>query len=94
MRLQSIAEEKERVGPPRQLGDWIQVDCNHMNKRVTCGCEDYNFDGMCFHVATFEVLQFGKLPDDDCEHENERWGEIRKKCIKVLKKTYLLKPQN
>ena len=94
LRLQSIAEEKERVGPPRQLGDWIQVDCDHVNKRVTCGCEDYNFDGMCFHVATFEVLQFGKLPDEDCEHENERWGEIRKKCIKVLKKTYLLKPQN
>jgi len=92
--LQSIAEEKERVGPPRQLGDWIQVDCDHVNKRVTCCCEDYNFDGMCFHVATFEVLQFGKLPDGDCELENEHWGEIRKKCIKVLKKQYLLKPQN
>jgi len=86
--LQSIAEEKERVGPPRQLGDWIQVDCDHVNKRVTCCCEDYNFDGMCFHVATFEVLQFGKLPDGDCEFENEHWGEIRKKCIKVLKKQY------
>ena len=32
---------------------------------------------MCFHVATFEVLQFGKLPEMTVI-KNECWGENRK----------------
>ena len=90
LRLESMMEEKERIGPSRQLGDWIQIDINHVTRRITCNCEDYNFDGTCFHQAMFEVLQFGILPESDYQYDHEQWDGIRKKCIEVLKKTYLL----
>ena len=88
--LKSIAEESTRVGPKRELGDWVEVDVDAERRVVTCNCEDFNFDGFCYHVATFELLQFGVMPGDGCENDTENWVEIRKKCIRVLKHAHLL----
>ena len=71
--------------------DWIEVDVDAERQVVSCNCEDYNFDARCFHQALFEVLQFGKMPESDHQNDHEDWNEIRDKCIKVLKETYLLK---
>ena len=90
VRLRRIVQDSKRVGPKRQLGDWIQVDVDAERKVVSCNCEDFNFDARCFHQALFEVLQLNRLPDCSHEYDNEQWDEIRKKCIKVLKATYLL----
>lgn len=84
-RLDIIYETSLRVGPTRQLGDWIEIDIDATNKRVTCNCEDFNFDGTCLHQTTFEVLQFGMIPHGDHQFGYESWPGIRRKCIGVLK---------
>ena len=85
----SIDEAAKRVRLPRQLGDWIEVDVDAVTKRVKCNCEDFNTEGACWHVCTFEVLQFKKYPNQECEKGQESWSRIRDKCIEVLKKTFI-----
>ena len=88
LQLESLVEASLRIGPQRQLGDWIEVDVDAQRGVVLCNCEDYNSDGTCFHQTMFEVLQLEKLPHTDHEMSNEKWGGIRDKCIKVLKKVW------
>ena len=57
-RLNDMIESSLRIGPKRQLGDWIEIDVDADRHLVTCNCEDFNADGCCFHQATFDVLQF------------------------------------
>ena len=87
--LHNLLEDKERISLKRQLGSWIEVEVDSENKRVTCNCEDYNFHYTCIHQATFEVLQFGMLPNKDCSLTVEKWKEIGKTCVRFLKKHYL-----
>ena len=88
LHLESFVEASLRIGPKRQLGDWIEIDVDAQRGVVSCNCEDYNFDGTCFHQSMFEVLQLGRLPDSDLEMSNEKWGSMRDKCIKVLKQIW------
>lgn len=87
--LHSLLAACERVFLKRQLGDWIEVEIDGEKKRVTCNCEDYNFHYICFHQATFEVLQFCRFPDEKCSLSTENWRDIRKRVIEYLKKMYL-----
>ena len=72
------------IGPKRQLGDWIEVDVDTERNHITCNCEDYNTDGFCFHVATFDMLQFGNYPVSCHQLENKMWADIRHTCVRVL----------
>jgi len=87
--LKSIDEAAKRVRLPRQLGDWIEVTVDAVTKRVKCNCEDFNTEGACWHVCTFEVLQFKMYPNQQCQKGQESWSSIRDKCIEVLKKTFI-----
>ena len=58
-------------------------------KKVTCNCEDYNFEGYCQHCAMFEVMQFSQFPGIEQSRPKERWQEIRKKCISAMKNIYV-----
>lgn len=87
--LQSLHDECERISLPRQLGDWIEVEVDGVKKRVRCNCEDYNFHYICFHQVTFELLQFCKLPNENCSKSTENWTVIRSRVLEYLKKMYL-----
>ena len=87
--LKSIDEAAKRVRLPRQLGDWIEVSVDAVTKRVKCNCEDFNTEGACYHVCTFEVLQFKRYPNQECQKGQESWSRIRDKCMEVLKKTFI-----
>ena len=87
--LHNLLEDNERIHLKRQLGDWTEVEVDGVNKRVTCNCEDCNFHYTYIHQATFELLQFGRLPGKNCSFTVERWEEIHKKCVKFLHETYL-----
>ena len=85
-RLNDMIDSSLRIGPKRQLGDWIEIDVDADRRLVTCNCEDFNTDGCCFHQATFDVLQFSRLPKSNHQLGYELWDTIRSKCIQVLKK--------
>ena len=89
--LHNLLEDNERIHLKRQLGDWIEVEIDSANQRVTCNCEDYNFHYTCIHQATFEVLQFGMLPNKSCTFTVEKgnWSNIHKTCVKFLHDHYL-----
>ena len=87
--LHNLLEDKERISLKRQLGSWIEVEIDSANRRVTCNCEGYNFHYTCIHQATFEVLQFGMVPNKKCCYTIERWDDIHKTCVNFLKKHYL-----
>ena len=80
---------KGLVRLPRQLGHWIEVSVDASKKKVTCNCEDYNFEGYCQHCAMFEVMQFSQFPGIEQSRLKERWQEIRKKCISAMKNIYV-----
>jgi hypothetical protein len=84
--LESHEENKNHMRLNRELGSWVEVEVDGVNKRVTCNCEDYNFHYVCVHQVTFEVLQFNRLPDNTCSYQSERWSHMRTECIKYLKK--------
>ena len=88
----TIANDLEKefvVRVKRQLGHWVEVTVDAARKRITCNCEDYNADAFCTHCATFEVLQFGMMPNTKCTKSYEKWNEMRSTCIDKLKKTYV-----
>ena len=84
--IERLLDSTLTVRVPRQLGHWVEVEVDGTSKKITCNCEDYNFDRFCPHCASFEVLQFGKEPSNAHQKAGEKWGEIRKKCIELLKK--------
>ena len=86
LRLDDMMESNLRIGPKHQLGDWIEVDVDADRRVVSCNCEDFNADGYCFHQATFDVLQFSRLPKSNHQLGHEIWEDTRTKCIQVLKK--------
>ena len=87
--LQMENDKEHLVKVKRQLGSWVEVHVDARRQRVTCTCEDYNADRYCPHCATFEVLQFGRLPTTKCCYAGERWNDVKKKCVDVLKRTYV-----
>ena len=87
--LRGLLEASERVSLTRQFGDWIEVEVDGQRKRVTCNCEDYNFHYICFHQVTFELLQFGQMPNNKCSRSTENWTTIRERVIEFLKEKYL-----
>jgi hypothetical protein len=60
--IERLLDSTLTVRVPRQLGHWVEVEVDGTTKKITCNCEDYNFDRFCPHCASFEVLQFGKNP--------------------------------
>ena len=64
--LHNLLKDNERLSLKRQLGSSSEVEIDSANRRVTCNCEDYKFHNTCFHQATFEVLQFGVVPNKNC----------------------------
>lgn len=84
--IERLLDSTLTVRVPRQLGHWVEVEVDGTTKKITCNCEDYNFDRFCPHCASFEVLQFGKEPSNAHQKAGEKWGEIRNKCIELLKK--------
>ena len=84
--IESQMEIKNQMRLNRELGSWVEVEVDGNKKRVTCNCEDYNFNYVCVHQVTFDVLQFNQLPNNTCSHQSERWPVMRTECIKYLKK--------
>ena len=82
--LQMENDKEHLVKVKRQLGSWVEVHVDARRQRVTCTCEDYNADRYCPHCATFDVLQFGRLPTTKCCYAGERWNDVKKKCVDVL----------
>ena len=80
------AEQKRKaaVAAPRELGDWIEVEIDAVNRRVTCNGEEYIFGAYSAECALFEVMQFGKHPPTHCKDTSEKWTDIRLKCLKVM----------
>lgn len=76
-----LIRKEVRVCMPRELGDWITIQVNGLEKTVRCNCNRCNFDGRCRFVSGFESLQFRKVPNNLLGGESLNWNDKVAKAI-------------